>query len=372
MDQPSLDINATWIADNTALDAEIAGWPDAVLVGADTEFMRRDTFFPKLALLQVAVNEQMSLIDPLACAPSEAFRAQLEHPDSVCIMHSAGEDMEALAAWLPHGPAQLFDTQIAAAMAGMGAGISYQKLVLAVTGVDLPKGETRSDWLRRPLTASQCEYAAQDVLHLHVIHDYLNTRLLERGRLDWLREDSARACRRAERDQIDPQPQRALRGASDWSPERQALLRRVLLWRERSARELDKPRPWLVDDKLALSLVADPPASLEALFERVRGQRALRGPQRQALFDLLQRPLDADEIEATAAIPAAPARSDRKALDALKHVVDALATELDLPAGLLCPRRLIEELLMTRSWPQGLEGWRQPLLAPRLLPLLPD
>lgn len=372
MDQSPLDTNATWIADNHALDAEVAVWPDALLVGADTEFMRRDTFFPKLALLQIAAEGNTSLIDPLACAPNDGFRQHLEHPDSVCIMHSAGEDMEALAAWLPHGPAQLFDTQIAAAMVGMGAGLSYQKLVLAVTGVDLPKGETRSDWLRRPLSASQCEYAAQDVLHLHVIHDYLHTRLLQRDRLAWLREDSARLCHRAEHEQIDAQPQRAVRGASDWSPERQALLRRVLLWRERCARELDKPRPWLLDDKLALTLVADPPSSLEALFECVRGRRAMRGPQRQALFELLQRPLDADEIDATAAIPAVPARSDRHALDALKSAVDTLATELDLPPGLLCPRRLIEELLMTRAWPQGLEGWRHAILAPKLLPLLPD
>ncbi|HET8899731.1 MAG TPA: ribonuclease D, partial [Rhodanobacteraceae bacterium] len=112
------------------------------------------------------------------------------------------------------------------------------------------------------------------------------------------------------------------------------------------------------------------PHSLDELSQRTRGQRALRGEVRRDLLATLTRPLDPSEITATHAIPFAPGRDDRKSLDALKQAVDGLAAELDLPAGLLCPRRLLEELLMTRRWPEALSGWRTPLLQPRLQALL--
>jgi ribonuclease D len=362
---------AQWFADAGALDDFASALPTSPVLGMDTEFMRRDTFYARLALLQLAAGHDIALVDPLTVGPSAALRERLEQPTSVCVMHSAGEDIEALSGWLPRGPAQLFDTQIAAAMAGMGAGLSYQKLVQAVTGVELPKDETRSDWLRRPLSDSQRQYAAQDVEYLHAIHAELHARLERLDRLGWLAEDCAKLCKRADHDAIDLQPQRALRGAADWPLKKQALLRRLLLWREHTARRLDVPRPWLIDDKLALSLADQPPRSPDELAERTRGQRALRSAVRQSLSEELARPLDGGEIEATAQIPAAPSRADRTALDALKQAVDAVAAELDIPAGLLCPRRLVEELLMTRAWPAALEGWRKPLLQPRLESLLP-
>ena len=361
-----------WIDSPQRLAEFLKHGPQPAVIGVDTEFMRRNTYYPKLALLQIRLGETNGLIDPLAFTPGEELAAVLGKPSNTCVMHSAGEDMEAMAELLPHGPWQLFDTQIAAAMTGMGAGMSYQKLVLAITGEELDKGETRSDWLQRPLTESQRDYAALDVVHLHVLHDHLHARLSELGRLEWLAEDCVKVCHRAERDDIDPQPQRSLRAASDWPREKQALLRRLLLWREHTARALDKPKPWLIDDKLALSLAEQTPRSLDELQDRVRGQRAMRHAQCKALFDEVGRPLQSDETDMLAPIPPAPSRDDRKDLSALKQAVDERAGQLNIPAGLLCPRRLLEELLMTRTWPEGLDGWRRPLLEPLLTPLLPN
>ncbi|WP_148667895.1 ribonuclease D, partial [Mizugakiibacter sediminis] len=225
-----------WIADDATLATFIDRLPAGAPLGLDTEFMRRSTFYPQLALLQLAADGRAALVDPLAFAPGPALRARLADPATVCVMHSASEDLEALAAVLPAEPIRLFDTQIAAAMAGMGYGLSYQKLVAAVTGVELPKGETRSDWLQRPLTAAQREYAAQDVHHLDALHAALRKRLEARGRLAWHAEDCARLVERSRAREGDTQPQRAFRSAADWPRERQALLRRVLRWRETSAR----------------------------------------------------------------------------------------------------------------------------------------
>jgi ribonuclease D len=285
-------------------------------------------------------------------------------------MHSASEDMDALAPLLDAEPL-LFDTQIAAARCGLGFGLSYQRLVALLLDTDIPKDETRSDWLKRPLSAAQLAYAEQDVAHLHELHAMLDARLRERDRLEWHAQDCARLARRSRRDAGDPQPQRGLRGAAAWPRPQQALLRRIALWREATARRMDKPRPWLLDDPAMLSLAQQPPASPDELFQRTRGLRALRSAPRAELFDVLRAPLMPDEIEETAPIPPAPFGAAKAAVTAMKLAADAIALELDVPAGLLCPRRALEEYVVTRDWPEALAGWRREVLEPVLAAKLP-
>ncbi|MGB5939901.1 MAG: HRDC domain-containing protein [Rhodanobacter sp.] len=362
---------ADWIDRPDALQAWLAAIPADAAVGLDTEFMRRNTFYPQLALLQLGWHGRYALIDPLAFDIGNALQPRLGADTAVIVMHSAGEDLETLAPLLPEGPGQLFDTQIAAAFAGMGLGLSYRALVAELGGAELDKGETRSDWLRRPLTDSQRSYAALDVVYLETIHDQLAERLRQRDRSAWHAEDCARLKLRASHRDGDPQPQRALRGAADWPEVQQALLRRLLLWRERSARRLDVPRPWLLEDALALNLAQQPPTSLGDLEQRSRGQRALRAAQRGELFELLAPAVSAEEIAATARIPGYPQGEAKKALAAMKTLVDNLAGELDLPPGLLCSRKLLEEYVVTAEWPELLEGWRRQVLHDRLASLLP-
>lgn len=340
------------------------------LIGLDTEFMRTDTFAPKLALIQIEIAEQTALIDPLANIDLGGLVARLSAADVVSIMHSASEDLDALAPLLPQGLGSLFDTQIAAAFCGLGAGLGYQKLVLEICGVELPKGETRSDWLRRPLSDSQLEYASQDVVHLPTLHAELSARLDARGYAHWHAEDCRRMLERARDRNPDPQPQTGFRGAADWTLEQQALLRRVLLWRDTTARRIDKPRPWLLDDARVLQLSVEPPANLETLSEITRGLRALRGPLRAELLEALQRPLNDEEMTFDSIPPAADS-TERRVIREMKEIVTARATELDIPEGLLCSRRHLETLYTTRRWPSALEGWRKPQLHDVLMAKLP-
>lgn len=351
----------TWIEDAVLLAAWMDSHTAAKTIALDTEFMRTNTFRARLALVQINIDDDVAVLDAPRLGDLAALTARLRDPACVSVMHAASEDLEALLPILPQGPALLFDTQIAAAMVGLGFGLSYQKLVLALLGVDLPKAETRSDWLQRPLTAAQLDYAAQDVAHLRLIHSMLTEKLAALGRSDWLAEDCQRLIDRICNAEPDPQPQRAFRGAAGWSREQQALLRRVLLWRETTARTLDKPRPWILDDAHALGLIAQPPADAEELFERCKGQRALRGAQRRELLDVLQLPLRADELD-IAPIPAAPTSAQKRQLATLRDEVAAIAQRLELPEGLLCPRRHLETLVFDGVWPQGLDGWRRPLL----------
>jgi ribonuclease D len=351
-----------WIEQAPALEAWITRQPPHALIGLDTEFMRTDTFRPKLALIQVNIGAAIALLDAPKLQEHAVLAAYLRDPQRVCVMHSASEDLEALIGVVPTGPALLFDTQIAAAMAGLGAGLSYQKLVALLLGIDLPKAETRSDWLQRPLTPAQLDYAAQDVIHLPHLHALLAEKLATLGRSEWLTEDCRRLIERICRAVPDTQPQRAFRGAADWPPQQQALLRRVLLWRDASARMLDKPRPWILDDARTLNLVAQPPGDGNELFERSKGLRALRSTQRQELLALLQMPIRADELDATMPIPAALTGAEKRLLSTLRDDVAAIAAKLELPEGLLCPRRHLETLVGERIWPVALEGWRKPLL----------
>lgn len=340
-------------------------------IGLDTEFMRVDTFAPKLALVQLEIDGRIALVDPRAGLDLAPLAARLADPATLSVMHSASEDLDALAPFVPGGLGSLFDTQVAAAFCGLGAGLGYQKLVLAITGVDLPKGETRSDWLRRPLSPQQLEYAAQDVIHLPTVHADLAARLDARGYAAWHAEDCARLLERARRREPDRDPQLGFRGAADWPRERQALLRRLLLWRDATARRIDVPRPWLIDDARVLEFALQPPRDLDGLQERARGLRALRSAERADLFEVLHAPLQEDELE-FAPIPAQAGTQERRAIAALKDIVIAQATALDIPEGLLCSRRHLETLWQTRAWPAALEGWRRPILHDALMARLAD
>ena len=370
MPLPSPPPQADWIQQHNELEQWLAGLSSGAILGLDTEFMRRNTFYPQLALLQLGAKGRYALVDPLAFDIGSALQP-LDNANVITLMHSASEDLETLSPWLPEGPRVLFDTQIAAAFVGMGLGLSYRALVAELVGAELDKGETRSDWLQRPLTASQREYATLDVVYLETIHRQLAERLAQRDRTAWHAEDCERLKRKSCPREGDPQPQLAYRGAAEWPREQQALLRRILLWRDTTARQLDKPRPWLLEDALALNIAQQPPRHQEELDRRCAGQRALRSPQRAELFQLLQPPISAEETASTDPIAPIPQGKTKQALAAMKQCVDSLAAELDLPPGLLCSRRVLEEFVVTAQWPEALEGWRRPVLFDRLTRLLP-
>ncbi len=356
-----------WIADSRQLDALAASSRDAVLA-LDTEFIRERTFYPKLALVQLrAAQQDELLIDPLAIPQAGALRPLLEGP-SLKLMHSPSEDLQAMQRGWSLLIEPVFDTQLAAALTGLGAGKSYQALVETVLGVHLEKGETRSDWLQRPLTESQQRYAAEDVRYLHDLHDKLALRLDELGRSQWLNQDCARMVQTAREDGHDPQPHLSSRAAQHMDPDAQARLRRLLLWRDQTARARDLPRSWVLDNELVV-LLAEAPLS-HSQFDTLL-DRHPRAPRRNrdALWQELTRPLDDEER----AIPlaSAPDPALRGPLKAMQAIVARHAATLDIPEGLLCARRHLENLLATRQWPAALDGWRADILQKDLMEALP-
>ena len=149
------------------------------------------------------------------------------------------------------------------------------------------------------------------------------------------------------------------------------MLRRVLIWRDTTARRIDKPRPWILDDPRILEFSSRPPRDVDDLAERGRGLRALRGAERNELLDLLHTTISSEELEFEP-IPPQASTEERRVIRALKEVIVARASELDLPEGLLCSRRHLETLYLSRTWPTMLEGWRKTILHDALMTRLAD
>jgi ribonuclease D len=356
-----------WIDTPDALRARLATPP--ATIGLDTEFIRERTYWPQLALVQIALGEaagDILLVDPLVPGMCDALAPLLADPSVLKIMHSASEDLVAFKHACDVLPTPLFDTQVAAALAGVGGGMGYQKLVQAVSGVALAKGETRSDWLRRPLSAAQLEYAADDVLHLHALHRHLDASLQAQGRSAWLQEDCARLLATLADDAGERWPHLSLRSAQFLDTTGQCRLLRLLRWREMQARRSDRPRSWILDNELAFAIARAAPgerAGLQSILDATpKAPRSLG----DAIFDALHAPLD---DEAAAPLARGDDR-DKKQLRALQDAVTAASAEFGLPEGLLASRRLLEGLQDGTGWTGPLAGWRRGVLEARLQPLL--
>jgi ribonuclease D len=332
---------------------------DAV-VALDTEFIRRDTWKAKLALIQLAVPGEVGLVDPLALADLRPLATALAGCELV--LHSASEDLEVLEQNLGLRPARIFDTQIAAQFLAPTPPASLKALLEARLGVDLDKAEARSDWLQRPLSAAQLDYAVADVAHLLPLAELLRSELARRGLLAAMEEECARLLTRAGRE--DHQPQQRYRRLDLLSADRQRRLRRLLLQRERIARERDRPRGWILDNALAWAMAEQMPATPAEIQALAKAREVNCPRQLEPWLELLradEHPLD----EGFEAAPPALDSAQQARFKRLRQQAEVAARELGIASEWLAPRRLLEQLARGEA-PEELNGWRGPWLRPAL------
>jgi ribonuclease D len=359
-----------WISDPSALQAHFTHVP--ARIGLDTEFIRERTYWPQLALVQIALDNASGeptvlLIDPLVPGMTAALAPILANESILKVMHSPSEDLVAFKHACNVVPKPLFDTQQAAALAGIGAGVGYQKLVEQLTGVTLAKGETRSDWLRRPLSPSQLDYAADDVRHLDAMHDVLDGMLAQLNRREWLFEDAIRTVANAENEGPERWPHLSIRSAQFLDADMQRRLVRLLRWRDAYARENDRPRTWILDNELAVAIARTPPADREGLQAQLDAHPKAPRKLGDAIWRALSTPLP-DEADAPDA--SVGETRDKQRLKKLQDAVSKRSAELGLPDGVLASRRWLQALLDDGKWPSALAGWRREALEPSLAPLL--
>jgi len=360
---------ACWIDQPTELERRYQQRAAALEhIGLDTEFIHESTYWPQLALVQMAVEDDIWLVDPLVPGMNQALRLWLEDRHIVKIMHSASQDMLVFKHSCNAVPRPLFDTQIGATLAGMGSS-SYQKLVAQLANVELHKNQTRSNWLRRPLSAAQLEYAADDVRYLFVLASAICARLQALDRTAWFEEDNQRLLAQSDQDHTDRWAHLPNnRAAQGMDIAAQMRLLRLLHWREQHAQQRNLPRNWVIDNELLATLARTPPAHFSGLKRLL--STFPKAPRRLAepLWQALNTPL-ADEAHA-AHLPAF-IELDKPTLRRMQEAVAQRSAELGLPEGVLASRKWLVELLQSGQWPHALTGWRKVQLEPVLHPFLP-
>ena len=361
------------IQTNEALARAARLWAESPLVGLDTEFIRTNTFFHRLGLIQVSDGRTSWLVDPLAARDLSPLAEVFRSP-GIKILHSASEDMEVFYRALGVVPEPLFDTQIAGALAGAGAFLSYQKIVAAYLGVELAKEETRTDWLARPLSAAQLAYAAEDVAYLIPLYEKLTARLGELGRLTWAFEDSGTLVDTSRFVEDSEAAYLKVKGAGRLDRRQLGALQELAAWRDREARRRDLPRSFVVKDELLLALASRRPKDAKDL------ERLPSCDSRQAARDgavwlrLLETAADRPEGELPARLsgkPPSPALRDLEIR--LRDRIREKAAALEIPPEVLASRRVLEALMRLTvgkadpRLPRELLGWRREVIGEELL-----
>lgn len=217
-----------YIASQENLEAFVRRAASSSVLAIDTEFLREKTYYANLCLIQLATDTVVAVVDPFAIEDLKVLAPLLSDPSIVKLFHAGGQDLEILYRELGVLPAPLFDTQVAATLLGHTQQIGYGPLVHSLCGVNLKKSDSFTDWSRRPLSASQLEYAADDVIYLPKMYRIMVEKLEAKGRLHWLDNDFAAM---SDRPITRATPSSATSGSSAWASLRAGSSRRLGRWR---------------------------------------------------------------------------------------------------------------------------------------------
>jgi ribonuclease D len=368
-------VNVELVEDDAALERLCARIANVERVALDTEFHNERSYAARLMVVQLVVGDETVLVDPLRVTDLRPLATALS---TKCVVgHALQSDLKIFADRFGILPASTFDTQLAAAFCGYGMSISLADLVHDLTGIRLRKSQTVSDWSTRPLTAAQVDYLVDDVRHLIPMADKLQARLEQSGRSEWFREEGLSLVDPAK---YRPDAERLylrIPGAMRMNRRELGILRELAQLRDTLARERDVPLKYIIPDDVMAGIVSLRPAACDDLASL----RRLDAGARRGYGDRIVQAVAAGLAVPDDELPRKPARPpglDREAIVAcLSVLVNAIAAENELPAGLLTPRAAIERV--ARELPASVEAvaqsldaseWRTRLVAGPLFALL--
>lgn len=365
-------IEIHWIRDDLSLAEHCRDWRQLPFVAVDTEFMRVDTFYPKAGLIQIGDGKCAFLIDPLLIANWQPLAELIEDRNVVKVLHACSEDLEVLLRLTGKLPQPLFDTQLAAGYLNLGFSMGYSRLVQEVLGIDLPKGETRSDWLQRPLSETQVSYAAEDAVHLAELFSALRARLSD-DKYAWVLEDGAELVAQLRREVQPDSLYREVKLAWKLSPQQLAVLRALCAWREREARLRDVPRNRILKEHALWPIAKSQPNNLAALA-RIDDMhpRTLR-QDGETLLQLIKHAASLPAEQWPEPLPEPLPIEASGILKQLRAVGQAEGQRLGIAPELMLRKKTLEALLKSGypdgpyTLPDSLRGWRRERMGQALL-----
>ncbi len=333
-------------------------------IAFDTEFVSEDSYRPQLCLIQVAADDRLAIIDPFPVEQTEPFWQLLTEPGRTVIAHAAREEARFCYRFTGKPIAGLFDTQLAAGFVGMEYPASLGTLVQRLVGKTLPKGETRTNWGRRPLTEDQITYALHDVTDLQTMHQSLAGMVDDLDRQHWVEEETE-AFQQKVMDAETRENWRRVSGCSGLNPRQLETVRQLWIWREGRAKEIDRLARRVMRDDLIVELARRGSADAKKI-------RGIRGMERRGFNDhygeigkAIQIALDTDDAD----LPRRPRGSRRVVSPMLSQFLSTSIACISRQHKLAPPivgntddvRELLGYELDRRSGdatPSLLKGWR--------------
>ncbi|MCY4045287.1 MAG: ribonuclease D [Cellvibrionales bacterium] len=344
-----------YITDNDSLNTLCESLHQVPVIGVDTEFIRTRTFFPKLGLIQVSLDNGVYLIDPLTIDQWQPWIDVLASPEIVKIFHACSEDLEVLYHCFGVMPVNVFDTQIAAAFLGYDFSMGYQRLVKTCFDQDIPKESSRTDWLKRPLTDEQLSYAKQDVEFLIPLYLQMQPALTAKFEMDVMAEELQVIQDNVERDDFSEAYQKF---GLTWQLDgyQLARLQALAAFREDLMRKLDRPRKHIATNDALLALAKKGQWQVASLYKMEGfsiGLNKTRFDQWLTLLNQDYKPLEPLKR------PRKPGSRFRK----VKRQLTMLANKHQIAEPLLLKKswlKVLDQQIMKRPDAPEIEGWRQP------------
>jgi len=333
-------------------------------VAVDTEFMREQTFWPQLCLIQLATPDDALIVDPMAPGLDLApFWALMANESVVKVFHAARQDIEIVYARAGLVPHPVFDTQVAAMVCGFGESVSYVNLVKSVTGADLDKSSRFTDWSRRPLSAGQLEYALGDVTHLRDVYRHLKTDIEAANRLAWLNEEMGVLT---DPKTYESHPEQAWQRLKLRVKNRKALavLMELAAWRERLAQAQDVPRSRILRDEALYDIANQAPTTAEQMSQlRTLSEGFSRSARAKEIVEAVKKGLERDPKSVPAISRGQQLSADSTALiELLRVLLKASAARHRVAPRLIAGSEDLERIAVEAE-PDipALKGWRRRL-----------
>lgn len=386
--QQLVDLPSRWVTTQEQLFNLLDEIDTCQRIALDTEFIKRDTFYPILALVQVNTGKGVYLLDVPKLYMDEFWEVIRDVP--TLVLHACGEDLGIyyLLSELPPLD-NVFDTQIALGFLVGESAWGYQRALAEVLGIHVDKGESQSDWLQRPLTFEQEQYAADDVRYLLALHDAIAEQLAARALLDHAREDCQSYAREVH-DNINTADDALYLAVADFrdSPQQLALLQALCEWREELARSLNRPRTFILRPQTLREIVDKPPHSIKQLSFTSIKPNVIR-QYGQEILALIAEVRQADPANYPATLPPPYRNLENPTQKAISQATREYAAKLGMDESVLMRKKWLSELYaqvlanqaaqanaqhspsnLAANLSPWLRGWRQAWAIATLVPIL--